>query len=397
MGTAWKYSHDHHNRDVRLLTHDTTPLYTAHGLNLAAEQIPDDWLLPPESTPGEKEIASLKAENARLKKLEPCISIRCMGPSNSEIECYEASHTSFEPLTDQQVHELMQRLKERFPLETDFGSREPAERASRQTGFSALLGTKDVFSPAIDEEITEYRDKAYPQWLSDCEKTLRNHHRTLQHQVAKLEFSFLAENVGTRPATDALISIEAHGRFRILPPLPYDEEGEDDEDKSENAEASVLRPPPVAPSGEWRQVIGGHSLGAGHALESFARSIQGMRGLTDVRRSALEFPSLHTPLVQLPSHDSNAFYYKPNRPSSPKSSIALECDQWRHSDGEEFFGGEIHVPTDQRQLKGALLCRIQAANLSMPASKRVPVRIDITRISAFSSAQSMLKALVERP
>ena len=397
VGTALKYSDDHHARDVRLLTHDTTPLYTAHGLSLTADQIPDSWLIPPETTPGEKEMASLKAENSRLRKKEPCFSIRCMGPSNSEIECYEASHTSFQPLTDQHVLELMHELKSRFPLETDFGSPEPAERALRQTALNAFLGTKDVFSPATDKEISEYRDKAYPQWLSACEETLRNHHRTLQDQVPKLEFSFLAENVGTRPATDALVTIEDRGGFRILPPSACHDEGEDDEDISGNAEASVLKPPPVAPSGEWQQLVGGHHPGIGRSLNSLARSIQAMQGLTDVPGTALDFPSLHVPLVQPPSHDSNAFYYKPNRPVLPKPSFSLECDQWRHGDGEEPFDGEIFMPTDQRQIKGALLFRIQAANSSMSASKLVPVRIDITRKSAFSSAQAMLKALVERP
>lgn len=394
VGTAWKYSREHQDLDVRLITHDTTPLYTARGLDLTADQIPDSWLLPPESTPTEKELASLKAKHVRLKKMEPSISIRCMGQENSEIERYDGSYTWFEPLTDQQVHDLMRRLKDRFPLETDYGSREPAERESRQTALNALLGTKEVFSPATDEEIAEYRDNAYPQWLVACEETLRNHHRTLQRQTPTLEFSFLAENTGTRPATDALITIEARGRFWIQPPQHQDENDCDDDDK-ENTKTSVLHPPPVAPKGQWRRPA--YPAGAGQALESFARSLQAIRGLTDEGHGILDLPTFHTPVFQPPSHDSNAFYYKPNRPSLPKPSFSLECDQWRHDDGEEPFNGEIHLPSDQDQVEGALLCRIQAANMSIPASKLVPVRIEIARISAFDSAQSMLEGLFDRP
>ena len=390
VGTAWTYSRDHQDLDVRLLTHDTTPLYTARGLGLKADQIPDSWLLPPESTQTEKELASLKAKYVRQKKMEPSISIRCLGQANSEIESFDVSYTWFEPLTDQQVHELMRRLEDRFPLETDYGSREPAERASKQTALNALIGTKEVFSPATDEEIAEYRDNAYPQWLLACEETLRNHHRTLQRQIPTLEFSFLAENRGTRPATDALITIETRGGFWIQPPSRQEE----DDDK-ENTKTGVLHPPPVAPRGHWRR--SGYPAGAGRALESLARSLHGIRGLTDERHGILGYPTLHTPILQPPSHDSNSFYYKPNRPSLPKPSFSLECDQWRHDDGEEPFYGEIHLPTDQDQVKGALLCRIQAANMSIPASKLVPVRIVIARISAFDSAQSMLKALVDRP
>ena len=90
VGTVHKFSRGHRDRDVRLLTHDTTPLYMAHGLDLAADQISDDWLLPPETTAAEKELASLKTEYARLKKTEPSISIRCMDPSDSEVERYHA-------------------------------------------------------------------------------------------------------------------------------------------------------------------------------------------------------------------------------------------------------------------------------------------------------------------
>ena len=399
VGTVHEFSRGHRDRDVRLLTHDTTPLYMAHGLDLAADQISDDWLLPPETTAAEKELASLKTEYARLKKTEPSISIRCMDPSDSEVERYHASYTSFEPLTDQQVGELMQRLKDHFPLETDFGSREPAERAVKQTGLNVLLGTKEVFTPATDEEIAEYRDEAYPQWLLACEDVLRNHHRTLQREVPLLEFSFLAANVGTRPATDALLTIEARGRFWIRPPPPEDDDEEQDgkEHDLESAKPDVLPRPPVAPCGQWQRWVGGHPTDAGRALQALARSLQGIPGLTDRRRGILDYPLLHTPIVRHPSHDSNAFYYKPNRPTAPGSSFSLECDQWRHDEAEEPFDGEIQVPTDQDEVKGALLCRIQAANLSNSAPKLVPVRIDIAHISAFDSARAMLESLLTTP
>ena len=395
VGTVYEVSRGHPDSDVRLLTHDTTPLYTARGLGLTADVISDDWLLPPETTATEKELASLKTEYARLKKAEPSISIRCMGQSNSAIERYEASYTWFEPLTEQQVDEFMQRLKDRFPLETDFGSRETAERVVAQTGLNLVLGTKEVFRPATDEEIAKYRDKAYPQWLLDCEDVLRNHHRTLQRRVPVLGFSFLAENVGTRPATDALITLEARGRFWIQPPSSNEQDEEQDgEDKdSESAKTDVLPRPPVAPNGRWHRTIGGHPAEASRVVQAIARSLHGLSGLGYGRRDLLGNPLPHIPIFRPPSHDSNTFYYKPDRPTAPRPSFSLECDQWRHNDGEEPFDGEIHVPTDQAEVEGALLCRIQAGNLSNPASTLVPVRIDITHVSAFDSARAMVEAL----
>ena len=400
VGTLHGFARRHEGTDARLLTHDTTPLYTAQGLGLAADVIPDNWLLPPESTATERELTSLRSENARLKKAEPSCSIRCADRSGAELESYRADATRFEPLTNEQIDELTQRLKDRFPLASDFGSRQPAVRpVQRQIGSDWLIGNvEDTYTPATDQEIEKYREEAYPKWLDQCEEILREHHRVLQHRAGLPELSFLAENTGTRPATDALVTIEAEGEFRIQPPPPADGDeevnGEDDEPPSPIAEE--LPPPPVAPAGQWRRTTGWHPGGAFRDLAALGRSLS--------RRSDLDLPTvteharriagLHAPF-SLP--DPNAFYYKPARPSSPGPSFSLSSDQWRHGDGERPFHVQIPVPVDQDRIEGALLFRIQAANLSDSASKRIPVRISITRVSAFESALSMVEELRERP
>ena len=68
IGTVYEFAKRNPGTAVRLLTHDTTPLYTARGLGLVADVIPDEWLLSPENTESEKEMAALKTENARLKE-----------------------------------------------------------------------------------------------------------------------------------------------------------------------------------------------------------------------------------------------------------------------------------------------------------------------------------------
>ena len=202
-----------------------------------------------------------------------------------------------------------------------------------------------------------------------------------------LEILFLAANVGTRPATDALITIEARGNFGIKPP-PYDDQDE--------VLPRELPPPPGAPSGQWRRTLRGFDpVDALRTLrtldvDAIARSLQGSPVLAPVLGSSVDYPSLHTPD---PSRDRNAFYYKPDRPAQPQSAFAIECAQWRHDDGEEDFLVEIHVPTDQECAKGALGCRIQAGNLSKSTSKWIPVEIKIAHASVFESARDMVEAL----
>ena len=88
-----------------------------------------------------------RAENSRLKAAEPSFSIRCEDQSDTTVERYHASYRWYEPLTEAAVDGLMQRLKARFPLTTDFGSRKPAERPAPPTVANRLFSTRQVFTP----------------------------------------------------------------------------------------------------------------------------------------------------------------------------------------------------------------------------------------------------------
>ena len=119
----------------------------------------------------------------------------------------------------------MQRLKARFPWRP-ISAPWSRQSARRPRASPTVLSARRVFRPATHEEIEQYRDEDYPRWLERCEETLRAYHRTLQAETSVLGFAFLAENSGTRPAADALVTIEARGGFEITPP-PFDDTGEE--------------------------------------------------------------------------------------------------------------------------------------------------------------------------
>ena len=231
---------------------------------------------------------------------------------------------------------------------------------------------------------------------------LQTHHRTLQRDVPSLQFTFLAENVGTRPATDTLVTIEAHGGFLIKPPSS-DDEDEDEDQKHENEipssfEARLLPRPPTAPRGRWRDTFVSPLRESLRNLDQIGRSLGALpgfaRGDPDFMKGTLASPSLFRPH----SRDPNAFYYKPTRPSTPQDSFALECAQWRHGDEAQPFEGEIHVPTDDDEVEGLLICRIQAANLC-PGPFRAAFRFGSRyRASAHSRMPStMVDTLIDHP
>ncbi|MCY4397447.1 MAG: hypothetical protein OXC10_20170 [Rhodospirillaceae bacterium] len=49
------------------------------------------------------------------------------------------------------------------------------------------------------------------------------------------------------------------------------------------------------------------------------------------------------------------------------------------------------------EVKGLLVCRIQAVNLAQSVSSRIPVRIAISHVSVFESASNMVDTLTEFP
>ena len=81
----------------------------------------------------------------------------------------------------------------------------------------------------------------------------------------------------------------------------------------------------------------------------------------------------------------------------PQDTFCLECDQWRHENGGEGFEGEIHFPADVDAVKGALVCRIQAENLSKSVLKWIPVRITTAHVSTFDRAHALVETLAGRP
>lgn len=398
LGIVHRFRTSNPSKEVRLLTHDTAPLFKARGLSITADPISDDWLRPPESTAAEKRLTALEAENARLKSAEPSLSIHFKDQSGKETESYSAEFIWFEPLTDGEIDRLMKHLKAKFPPATKFSASESPKKPSQSLADSLVQANRSLvlanhtYVPATEKEIEHYRTEAYPGWLETCEELLRTHHRSLQQDKAFPDFTFLAKNTGTRPATDVLVTVEARGGFQIKPPSFDDdsEEQEDQDDTQVNLKTDRLPQPPVPPRGRLESTLHAQfrdillSFGALHTLPG-----HNLPDLAYVR------PGRAVPtLCSREPIDPNTFYYKPNRPSTPQHSFELDCAQWRHDNQAEAFQGEIHVPTDCNEVNGLLFCRIQAANLSQSVSCKVLVRISILQISAFESAQKMVEALI---
>lgn len=246
---------------------------------------------------------------------------------------------------------------------------------------------QEVFVPASQEDIAAYRDDQYPRWLESCRSVLAGYHNALNAVVWPPMFYFAAANQGTRPAKDALITIEAEGNFLVMP--PPSENGSESEGDGADGGPPVLPRPPAPPLGRWQSQYE-NTFGAFRDLaRAQSNWFQPPRGL-DIQSLALGVRD-----VRPFRRDPNAFYYKPDRSKTPQPSFSLECAQWRHgSDDWERFSGEIHFAETVDQVAGVLECRIHAENLSDLAVHRVPLRISVSSSSVFERAETLVQALI---
>ena len=267
-------------------------------------------------------------------------------------------------------------------METDFGSRTPMEKHGT-TVADRILGLKYSYTPASDEEIAKYAEEEYPGWIETCEKYLSSLHDSLQSQFEQPRFTFAVVNEGNRPGNDALINLIAEGELKICAP-PFQDDADEEDDKIEIG----LPTPPRPPRG--RRSLKSSSLsGLTTVMSTLANSRVRMGGLFD--------PHLERTMI-LPNarnnhRDPNAFYYKPNRSTTPEKSFSLECEQWRHGTEEKCFSGQLFFELDKEKVSGAVVCEVHAENLSSPVRMTVPVQISIKRLKAADRARLLVRDL----
>ena len=372
VGYLHRFRQDKPEADARLLTNDTGPMMTAKTLELPFVPIKPDWLLPPEHNTLERENARLQATITQLERAEPRFNIELVNDEGEKLEKLNLKFNNYLPLSEDDLRALLQPLSDHFPLEDDFGPRNPIEER--------ILGMKRDYTPATNEAITKYTDQAYPKWIKDCENLLSNLHSALQSEEGRPTFTLSVSNQGTRPGNNALVHIAAYGNFKICPPADTTEE-------PEQPQKLALPLPPNPPRGRWKP------LNQINKLLSARMGIFG--GLLNPFPRMIDLHTLPMPTAGAPPRrDPNGFFYKPDRPTKPEESFAVECEQWRHQTGEEDFVGELFFDEKTEEIRGALKCEVHAENLSTPTEETFPVTITIKTADTKAQAQEIVQRLI---
>lgn len=273
------------------------------------------------------------------------------------------------PLSEQQVGQLMDRIRDRLPMATDFGEAEPKTEALGLGAAARLILT--TYTPASEDDIAAYREASYPRWLEDCEDRLRRLHLGLGWKEGFPTLCYEIENQGSRPAEDAAITFEAKGAFSLEAP--------NDNTQGDPARVLALPPPPAPPRGTRRErpsLFGSLSL------------------YQDAARATPIFDHPHMP--DLVSPDPNAFYWHPSRPKKPQAAVSLRCKQWRHRIGPEPFTLVATFPRTAGTIQGAVHVSVHAANLTTPFKRIDAVEFEVVAVDTWPEAQALVEMLINR-
>ena len=383
VGCLHRFQQDNLDKRVQLLTHDGGPMMTANHLDLYFVPIPDDWLLQPENNDGERELARLRHRVAELENAEPRVELICVDDQGKKTISLEVEYATYPQLADEDVAALLESLKARVPTAEDFGSSESDQRQAPGI-LASTLRAMETYTPASDEAIARYIEQDHPRWVSECEKFFVSLHETLHQDNRKLVLSFVADNCGARPVKDALVRIESRGDLKVC--VPADDAEHTDE--GEITTALHLPHPPRPPRGRWRSTSSLSMLAGG--LPSMAGALSSALRLSPM----VTRPEFALPVGPLDSRrDPNAFYYKPRRPRDPVASFDLECEQWRHGIGDEYFDVEVFFDLSAEKIEGAVECSIHAENTSRPISLLIPVRITVKRANTRHYADQLIRDL----
>ena len=368
---CYGYAKEHPERIVRLLTDDTGPKITAKANILPYISVAEHWKLPPQSGKANREIIKLQKELQKYQRSEPQFKTRWIDTQGNAVKRFQGEYSVYQPLEDVDIDGLVQALKQRFPIASDF-----SQPRSIFSSSSIVLSSMYAHVPPTDDEIENYTNRQYPHWIEKCEDILRRLHHSLQQSQSLPHLCLTCQNDGSRPAEQVLVKISTMGNIYVF---PRDNNREDLEAQGTEAEITLPQPP-RPPRG---QITFPWSFGAfSWPNPSFPAS---MSSSLFGRELILQDASvLHD------TYNDGDFFYSSGRPSKPVDNFSLECQLWRHATGHQKFCIEVSPGQHPGLVKGAIECEIHATNLTQPIKEIIPVEITVQLVDIRPYANELI-------
>ena len=317
IGHLAQFREDNPSADAHLLTRDSGPILKARTLGIPYIRIPDDWLLPSEPDDRDREIQQLKRELQEFQAQEPEFGFSCSQSPSAQPGHIEVTYGAYQSLTSIERDQLIGRLQERH-----------RRRVTNRKWISA-------------DRVSQYEDRDYPAWISECQGWMDHVHEIVQMEHCP-ELTVSIQNIGSRPARNALIEMRASDTIGLTASV------------AELRECGLIpvmaRPkPPDQPQPGW-----GHLLGNQTAL------------------SRMLLPHLN---VAQDFRDQEDFEYASDVKLEIEPSVVFSCALWRHSLESREFTIRLVPEEFSNPIRGEITCTVHAENLTKPATFKLIVTL----------------------
>lgn len=352
------------NKEVVILTGDTDLIVNAVHHDIPYRTIPEHWLLPPEKDKRDKRISELERENRTLKKTEPVINITIQNDEGNLVKELAISRDRYDPLSEALIEELVSEVQKRHlprqGLNELVGQRHPPGAI----GLDLLgVGISQIYKAPTAEEVADYYERGYPNWITHLRSTFINLHTHLNAPSRYSTATVILENQGARPADGVILTITQHGGIQLARNA-----------RAKNVTFPQPPQPPQPPKGHYE-----------NPMDFFAH------GFSNADVARLNRPVLGAHLGS--PRDPNAFYR--DYGDEPTEEWELNCEEFRHGDTEQCELGII-IPDRWQGTTAGLTIKMTARNMSNAATKTIPLHIDTIPRDTTSAARTLLDEQLKR-
>lgn len=351
INEALYYQKKNRNKTVIFLTHDTNPMQTAKLCKLSFISIPDKWLLPPENDKKDKEILLLKNRVNELENRLPIIEISAEDLFGNNIEIFDITIEKYNKLTNQNINNIIDKFKNKFPMETIFETDHKFE--NNPVLGPVIGGYSEIIPPSVDE-IKKYKDEIYPNWLNKIKNILNKIHSILDEKNYYKTFHLIVQNRGGAPAENMNIKYECSGDVFFNPNFLI-----------ELLTMSQFPKFPRPPRPPQSKVIERKGL----AFPTIPSSLY-----DSFKSSLFRTTPIFNPLTNVEHRDRNKFYWE-DKPEEKTKLISHSCEEFKHKVDAENFNFNIFIPRDKEIKNGVIKCVITAKNLPDPVKYTLPIKI----------------------
>ncbi|MFC3550097.1 PIN domain-containing protein [Lysobacter cavernae] len=334
---------------VTFLSHDTVPLEDAAGLGLKTQVVPEEWLLDPEPSEVERELADVRRRMKVLEGRSPDIVVEIPTDPDGHIRL---KTDYFLPLPNAFLSAATGAVRAKHAIDSHS---EPHFRIGG--AFAALQKVSDERWAAYLQE--------HANWLDAVEFALGDAWRFMNEDPNSMKLPLTITNKGSAGAENLIVRIRTLGDFHMVNVDAL--EHEDDPTR-------YFPEPPSRPQG-----------GIFDTFANLGRVPYAMP--LDVSRH-LDLTRLSTPPM---ARDRHTIYWEYDD-DRHATSVEGQCRDFRHGlRPDELVLSLERLAIGDEPLRGAIEILVSAGNLAEPQQMMYPVHIETELIDTEALIRKLLK------